>query len=126
MCCTSHNNKNEMYMFINEMNVKNKNYFVFDNVFEYKKMLFEKFFEYAKNDNEYLQNDYANDICMINALCNELTKFCKKYDNYIIKIIDNDDIQSINEFILIDMCNNHMFDFMLSIENKHNIYIEQK
>ena len=47
-------------------------------------------------------------------------------DNYIIKIVDNDNIQSINEFILIDMCKNHMFDFMLSIENKNNIYIEQK
>lgn len=115
-------------MFINEMNVKNENYFVFDNIFEYKKMLFEKFFEYAKNDIEYLQNDYANDIYMINVLCNELTKFCKKqkYDNYIIKIIDNDDIQSINEFVLIDMCNNHMFEFMLSIENEYNTYIEQK
>ena len=111
---------------INEMNVKNKNYFVFDDIFEYKKMLFEKFFEYANNDNEYLQNDYANDIYIINALCNELTKFCEKYDNYIIKIIDNDDIQSINEFILIDMCKNHMFDFMLSIENDCHIYIEQK
>ena len=111
---------------INEMNVKNKNYFVFDDVFEYKKMLFEKFFEYAKNDNEYLQNDYVNDIYMINALCNELTKFCEKYDNYIIKIIDNDDIQSINEFILINMCQNYMLDFMLSIENDCHIYIEQK